>query len=181
MIKTILLILLTFLIGNPTIPFESSDIPKANPDRILKHIQGLSQYGKDSRGGTSRVAFSQADVDGRTYFMELMRKVGLEVQIDYAGNIIGRRPGKNPELPPIVFGSHIDTVPNGGNYDGCVGSVGALEVMTLLFENNLQTDHPLEMILFSDEEGGLTGSRALIGELPAEALEMMSHSKKNNW
>lgn len=154
------------------------DLPEAKPERILERIMGLSEYGKDPRGGTSRVAFSEADKKGRAYMMGIMRQVGLAVSIDYAGNIIGRRKGTNPNLPPIVFGSHIDTVPNGGNYDGCVGSIGALEVMTLLFENNIQTEHPLEMILFSDEEGGLTGSRALIGELPPDALDMMSHSKK---
>jgi N-carbamoyl-L-amino-acid hydrolase len=77
-----------------------------------------------------------------------------------------------------MFGSHLDTVPSGGNYDGILGSIAALEVMELLKANGITTEHPLEMIVFTDEEGGLTGSRALIGELGPDALEVKSHSGK---
>ena len=107
-----------------------------------------------------------------------MKAAGLEVNIDFAGNIVGRREGKNPKLAPIMFGSHLDTVPNGGMYDGIVGSVGALEVIEILNQRKIQTVHPLEIIVFSDEEGGLTGSRALIGRLGPDALKVRSHSGK---
>ncbi len=72
------------------------------------------------------MAFTRGDQEARTWLIELMKNTGLDVSIDYAGNIIGKRKGKNPSLKPISFGSHIDMVPDGGNYDGCVGSIGAL-------------------------------------------------------
>lgn len=151
---------------------------RANQERIEQNILALAQYGRNKTGGTSRVAFSDADVAGRSFIIEKMRAAGLEVRIDFAGNIIGRRPGKFNNRKPLLFGSHIDTVPDGGNYDGCAGSIGALEVMEILKENKVETDHPFEMIIFSDEEGGLVGSRALIGTLRLDALDLMSHSGK---
>ncbi len=177
MIRYISLLALVFLTSftfqNPFV-YEP---PRANQERILAHITALSQYGK-SEGGTNRMAYTQADVEARAYMAEQMKKAGLEVHIDFAGNIIGRRKGKNNNLKPIVFGSHIDSVPKGGNYDGVVGSVGALEVMTILHENDMLTDHPLEMIIFQNEEGGLVGSRALTGLLKPENLSLMTLSKK---
>jgi N-carbamoyl-L-amino-acid hydrolase len=107
-----------------------------------------------------------------------MEKAGLKVHVDAAGNIIGHREGRNPKLPVILFGSHIDSVPHGGNYDGALGVIGALECIELLNEQNFLTAHPLEVIAFSDEEGGLTGSHAAIGELSQEALQIKSHSGK---
>jgi N-carbamoyl-L-amino-acid hydrolase len=86
--------------------------------------------------------------------MELMKKAGLNPTIDPAGNIIGKRKGKNASLKPIGFGSHIDMVPDGGNYDGTLGSLSALEVIDILNENKLVTEHPLEVIIFANEEGG---------------------------
>ena len=136
----------------------------------------LSAFGRDSSGATSRVAFSEADLAGRKYIMGLMRDAGLTVRVDTAGNIIGRRAGSNESLPPIMFGSHIDSVPGGGNYDGDVGVIGAIEVAQLLHERGIETQHPLEIVSFTDEEGGLTGSRAMIGELTDSALEVMTHS-----
>ncbi len=125
-------------------------------------------------GETNRVAFSDADLAGRAYIISLMQVTGLDVSVDYAGNIIGRRAGKDPELEPIAFGSHIDMVPNGGNYDGCVGSLAAIEVVRTLNEAGIQTEHPLEVFIFSNEEGGVMGSRALIGELKEDALEVVN-------
>lgn len=147
---------------------------RVNAERIAKNIEELAQFGR-TRYGAHRVAFSRADIEGRAFVQELMRKAGLDVSVDFAGNIIGRRKGTEV-LPPIVFGSHIDTVPRGGNYDGCVGSIGAIECVRVLQENSIQTRHPLEIIIFSDEEGGLVGSRALIGKLSAKALTTMTHS-----
>ena len=104
-----------------------------------------------------------------------MKKTGLDVSIDAAGNIIGKRNGKNPNLKPIGFGSHIDMVPDGGNYDGCVGSISALEIIEILNENKITTDHPLEVIIFSNEENVIVGSSALAGNLTAENLKDVSH------
>ncbi len=109
--------------------------------------------------------------------MGLMKAAGLKVRIDSAGNIIGRR-GGSEDLPAIMFGSHIDSVPGGGNYDGDVGVIGAIEVAQILNENNVTTRHPLEVVVFSDEEGGLVGSRAMTGHLSDSALDVLSHSGK---
>jgi beta-ureidopropionase / N-carbamoyl-L-amino-acid hydrolase len=149
-----------------------------NAKRMEDRISALSQFGKNPEGGVSRVAFSDADVQGRSYIQTLMKEAGLQVRIDTAGNIIGRKEGSNPSLPPILFGSHIDSVPGGGNYDGDVGVIAAIECMQVLKETNQTTQHPLEVIVFSDEEGGLVGSRSMAGEFPESAMEIKSHSGK---
>ena len=151
---------------------------QVNADRIQARIDKLSEFGRNEDGGVSRVAFSDADIQGRQYVLGLMREAGLEVTVDEAGNLVGKRKGSDPTLPPIVFGSHIDSVPHGGNYDGDVGSLGAIEVAQVLAENGIVTRHPLEVVVFTDEEGGLVGSRAWIGDLGEEALEVVTHSGK---
>jgi N-carbamoyl-L-amino-acid hydrolase len=143
-------------------------------DRII----ALGKFGTNPEGGVSRVAYSDADIAGRAYVMSLMKAAGLEVSIDVAGNIIGHRKGSDPKLPFIAFGSHIDSVPGGGNYDGDVGSLGAIECIELLNENKITTRHPLEVIIFQNEEGGLIGSEAMCGILPAAALDLVSNSGK---
>jgi N-carbamoyl-L-amino-acid hydrolase len=107
-----------------------------------------------------------------------MQDAGLVVRIDTAGNIIGRREGGDPRLPAIMTGSHIDSVPGGGNYDGDVGVLGAIEVAQLLAEHDIRLRHPLEIVSFTDEEGGLIGSLAMTGRLEAAALDVLSHSGK---
>ena len=153
--------------------FSQSQL-KVNQERLERSIFDLAQFGIDEKGETHRVAFSDADIEARSWMVNQMEDAGLEVHIDFAGNIIGKRPGTDPTLPILGFGSHIDAVPNGGNYDGCVGSMAALEVIRTLQENDIKTRHPLEMIIFSNEEGGVMGSRALVGELRPEALEVVN-------
>ena len=149
---------------------------RANPDRMEQRIKSLSTYGANSDGGVDRVAFSEADLAGREYIRNLMREAGLTVRMDTAGNIIGRREGSDLNLPVIMFGSHIDSVPGGGNYDGDVGVIGAIEVAQLINDNDIRTRHPLEVVSFTDEEGGLVGSRAMIGEIGDTTLGVTSHS-----
>jgi N-carbamoyl-L-amino-acid hydrolase len=149
---------------------------KVKAQRIESRIFELARFGKDSTGKGYRVAFTKGDIEARAWLIGLMKKAGLEVNIDYAGNIIGKRKGKNTSLKPIAFGSHIDMVPDGGNYDGCVGSIGALEVIEDLNENKIVTEHPLEVIIFSNEEGGTIGSMAMAGHLTAEGLKQVSQS-----
>ncbi len=147
-----------------------------NEQRIASRIRELSKFGRDEMGHGYRVAYTKGDIEGRTWFMELMKKAGLNPGIDAAGNIIGRRKGKNSLLKPIGFGSHIDMVPDGGNYDGTVGSIGALEVIEVLNENHIETIHPLEVIIFSNEEGGTIGSKAMTAGLTHEGLQQKSQS-----
>lgn len=151
---------------------------KASPERMEARIQSLGKFGANPEGGVSRVAYSEADIAGRAYVMDLMKKAGLSVRIDAAGNIIGKRNGKDDTKPAIAFGSHIDSVPGGGNYDGDVGSLGALEVIELLNENKITTTHPLELYIFQNEEGGLIGSSAVSGRLEKAELELISNSGK---
>jgi len=152
----------------------SQDIPKVDQGRLEATIMSLAEYGVMENGETNRVAFSDADLAGRAYIISLMQVTGLEVSVDFAGNITGKRAGKDPSKKPIGFGSHIDMVPNGGNYDGCVGSLAAIEVVRTLNEKGIQTEHPLEVIIFSNEEGGVMGSRALIGDLTQDALKVVN-------
>ena len=151
---------------------------KVNGRRIVDHILALAEFGKNPQGGVSRVAYSDADKNGREYVLGLMRAAKLDVTIDAAGNLIGRRPGSATGLAPLLIGSHIDSVPEGGNYDGVVGSLGAIEVAQTLAENNVTTRHPLEVVIFQNEEGGLIGSRAMDGELTEKELDLVSRSGK---
>lgn len=150
----------------------------ANEGRIEARIKALGLIGDTAAGILKRVAFSSGDIAARNYIISLMRTAGLSIRIDQAGNIIGTREGKVPSLPPIALGSHTDAVPNGGIYDGDVGVIGAIECIELLNENHLVTDHPLEVIDFVDEEGGLTGSNAMIGELSSARLDALTSSGK---
>jgi len=147
-----------------------------NEKRIEERIFELAKFGRDDKGRGYRVAFTRGDIEGRAWFMNLMKNAGLELRIDSAGNIIGKRQGKNASLKPIGFGSHIDMVPDGGNYDGTLGSIGALEVIEVFNEKKLITEHSLELIVFSNEEGGTIGSMAMTGHLTAEGLKAISQS-----
>jgi beta-ureidopropionase / N-carbamoyl-L-amino-acid hydrolase len=149
-----------------------------NAERLNLHLRELSAFGKNPQGGVSRVAYTDFDRQGRDYVMRLMREARLEVSMDLAGNIIGRRAGSERGRKPIMFGSHIDSVPEGGNYDGTLGSLGAIEVARTLAEHNLPTRHPLEVIVFQNEEGGKRGSRIISGEFTAKDLELTNASGK---
>ena len=158
--------------------FPAQTTMRVNGKRIMDHIFALAEFGKNPQGGASRVAYSDADKQGREYVMGLLRNAKLDVAIDAAGNLIGRRAGSANNLKPLLIGSHIDTVPEGGNYDGVVGSLGAIEVAQTLAEYHVATRHPLEVVIFQNEEGGLIGSRAMDGELSEKELELVSRSGK---
>jgi N-carbamoyl-L-amino-acid hydrolase len=146
--------------------------------RINRQLTELAEFGKNPYGGVSRVAYSEFDRQGRQYVMGLMREAGLEASIDVAGNIVGKRAGSNPSLKPILFGSHIDSVPDGGNYDGDVGVLSSIEVARTLHAQRLTTRHPIEVIVFQNEEGGTIGSRAFVGHLPDKDLDLVAKSGK---
>ena len=165
---------LTLLAVSQALPAVETSM-RVDAERIERHIMELGEFGRNPEGGVSRLAFGDADIAGREYIAGLMQAAGLVVRTDTAGNIIGRREGRE-DLPAIMFGSHIDSVPGGGNYDGDVGVIGAIEVAQVLNEHDVVTRHPLEVVVFVDEEGGLVGSRAMIGDLGEEALGVVSHS-----
>jgi beta-ureidopropionase / N-carbamoyl-L-amino-acid hydrolase len=157
--------------------FAQADPPRADPERMESGIEALSAFGRNEDGGVDRVAYSQADLDARDWAMGEMRALGLQnIRVDAGGNILGRRPGTDTAAKPIMFGSHIDSVLGGGNYDGDVGVVASLEAIEILNAGNIKTRSPLDVVIFSNEEGGLAGSLALTGALKAETLEVMSDS-----
>ena len=148
-----------------------------NESRINQTLQELGHLG-ESPGGMDRVAYSPEDIAGRDYTIKLMQEAGLETRIDAAGNIIGRRAGSDDNLPAIALGSHTDTVPKGGKYDGALGVMGAIEVIRTLKEQGHRTRHPLEVIDFTNEEGTrfhrwLVGSRSMSGLLEQEDLDAL--------
>ena len=145
--------------------------PPINAARLNGTLKALSVHGANVAGGVSRTAYSDADRAGRAYVMDLMRNAGLDVSVDFAGNIFGRRAGSVASLKPIIFGSHVDSVPDGGNFDGTVGSLAAIEVAQTLAERRVSTRHPLEIVVWSNEEGGLYGSRAVSGQLTEHELK----------
>lgn len=144
--------------------------------RLNDRMGQLARFGANAAGGIDRVAFSDADLEARDWVMGLMREAGLDVTVDLAGNILGRRHGADSDLPPLWLGSHIDSVPGGGNYDGQVGSMAAVEVAWTLADADLSTRHPLDFVIFTNEEGGKTGSRALAGEVEARELDLPTAS-----
>ena len=145
-----------------------------NAARLNQTLDELGKFGETPEG-MDRLAFSPADIESREYTMGLLREAGLEIRIDTAGNIIGRKAGSDDSLPAIAMGSHTDTVPLGGKYDGALGVMGAIEVVKTLAENGHVTRHPIEAIVFTNEEGTrfhrwLIGSRAMAGMLEPEDL-----------
>lgn len=144
-------------------------------DRLNRRLAELATY-SSTPDGTTRLAFSDEDLAARLWLSERMAEAGLDVSVDLAGNLIGRRSGSEPSLPPLALGSHIDTVPSGGSYDGQVGSMGALEVAATLADANRQARHPLEFIVWANEEGGKTGSRAVSGEVEPSELDIRTAS-----
>jgi len=164
----------------PEVPLVagSARAPTLNAARLNGRLKDISAFGANPQGGVSRVAYSDADRAGRAYVLEVMRSVGLEPRVDFAGNIFGRRAGTDARLKPILFGSHIDSVPEGGNYDGNVGSLAAIEVAQSFAEQRVTTRHPLEIVVWANEEGGLYGSRAVSGQLTQPELSNRAWSGK---
>lgn len=140
---------------------------KINEERLLNTIIKIGEIGKINNSGISRIAFSEEYFIALKELKILMEERNLKVRIDDVGNIFGRRSGKDESLPVIMLGSHLDTVKNGGLFDGNLGIMAALECIALLNDNNILTDHPIEVVGFNAEEGselgGTFGSRTAIG------------------
>lgn len=144
--------------------------------RLNRWLDELSEFGRNEFGGVTRPAYTDADLEARAYVRRLMEAAGLDVSVDAAGNIVGRRAGTETGLLPIATGSHVDSVPEGGRYDGNVGSMAAIEVATVLHETGTRLRHPLEILIFQNEENGKVGSKALAGADPASYLDFVTNS-----
>src|SRR6185369_16953283 len=164
--------------------------PRVDAAVLRRRIEALSAFGRPAGGtftdGVSRTAYSDADIAGRTYVIGEMRAAGLQPRIDPAGNIFARRDGLSPQLPPILFGSHIDSVPNGGNFDGDLGSLAALGAMEALNAAGIRTRHPTEMVVWAHEESyafgrGLACSRIAAGDVtPADMDEIWNGMRRGD-
>ena len=145
---------------------------RINLDRLKKDLEELGQIGRDSRGGISRPSFSRADLEARNWLKDRIKNAGLELRQDGVGNIFGRLEGTGKT---IMAGSHIDTVINGGMFDGSVGVLSALECVRRIKEDGVERTKPLEVASFTDEEGNLIGdflgSRAFISPPSRDLLE----------
>lgn len=141
---------------------------RINSGRLTSRLAGLANV------GSTRLAFTAQDRQGRDFVMAMVSEAGLQAHIDPAANIIVRHDGKT-KAPAISCGSHIDTVPDGGSYDGILGCLAGIECLQTIQEAQIETKHPFEVIIFSNEEGqsfsGLTGSRAMVGLLDIDELQ----------
>jgi N-carbamoyl-L-amino-acid hydrolase len=163
--------------GAPFVPGARSAPLRVNGARLNGWLAKFDSIGR-TPGGINRVAYSEADLAGRAFTLDLFREAGLNPRLDTAGNIIGRLEGTDRALKPILIGSHVDSVTDGGNFDGPVGSFGAIEVARSLREQGLRLRHPVEVVVWSNEEGGTVGSRCAIGHITPEDLDKVARSGK---
>jgi len=156
-----------------------------NVERLKKNIYELAKFSDEGKGIT-RLSFTETYKKGINFVRKLMEDAGLTTKVDSVGNLIGRIEGKDKDEPAIIIGSHIDTVPHGGMFDGTVGVLGGIEVIKTLKENRYYNNYPLELISFIDEEGtapaligGTFGSRAMMGLIDVDT-DLRENLKKVN-
>ncbi len=167
-------VMFVVLLGFPAMAAEI----EADVARLQAKLDTLSAYGGTDDGGLNRPAYSDADKAARAYMIAEMEALGLDVTIDAGANIIGRRAGTEAGLKPIMVGSHIDSVPFGGRYDGNTGVLAQMEMIALMNDHDITTRHPVEVVIFQNEEGGLYGSLVMSGHLKPEALSQVASSGK---
>ena len=168
---------------------------QVNGTRLWKSLMDMATIGATDKGGNCRLALTAEDKQGRELFIQWCEEEKLSIKRDVIGNLFAVRLGENPDLPPIVMGSHLDTQPKGGKFDGIYGVLSALEAIRTLNENQISTEQNLEIAVWMNEEGArfspaMQGSAVFIGELPLnEAYQqiMMSFllwmlcSIRNKW
>ena len=153
-----------------------SSVPlRVDGARLNGWLTAFDSIGRTA-GGINRTAYSDADLAGRAFTLDLFTQAGLTPRIDTAGNIYGRVAGRDGALPPILIGSHVDSVTNGGNFDGPVGTFGAIEVARTLRERAVRLRHPVDVVCFQNEEGGTIGSKVAIGALTDAELNNVARS-----
>jgi allantoate deiminase len=149
---------------------------KINSSRLQQHFEAMSEIGKIGETGTCRPTMTTLEKQGFDIAASWMQEAGMKTHIDNFGNLIGRLEGKNKDLPVLMMGSHLDSQPYGGRFDGVAGVLCAIEVVKTLTENNIIQERSIEVISFADEEGwrfnkGLFGSRGILGKLEKGELD----------
>jgi beta-ureidopropionase / N-carbamoyl-L-amino-acid hydrolase len=156
-------------------PHRTVARPEVDAAHLLADLDHLATIGADPAGGVTRVAYSAADIEARGWVRDTMLALGMEARRDEAVNLMGRYPGREAQLKPLALGSHTDTVPNGGRFDGALGVVAALACVRALRDAGERLRHPVEVIDFAAEEAtlgaGTLGSLAMVGRLTRGALE----------
>ncbi|AXQ48789.1 Zn-dependent hydrolase [Pseudomonas vlassakiae] len=141
--------------------------------RLWQSLMDLARLGATPKGGVCRLALTDLDRQARDLFVQWTEAAGCSVSVDAVGNIFARRPGRNPKLPPVMTGSHIDTQPTGGKFDGCFGVMAGLEVLRTLNDLGIETEAPLEVVVWTNEEGSrfapcMMGSGVFAGKFTLE-------------
>ncbi len=126
---------------------------QVNKERLWDSLMEMAKIGGTEKGGCARLALTDLDRDGRDLFVRWCKEAGCTVTVDRMGNIFARRPGRNNDLPPVVCGSHLDTQPTGGKFDGVFGVLAGLEVIRTLNDYSYETDAPVEVSVWTNEEG----------------------------
>jgi len=126
---------------------------RINGDRLWESLMEMARIGATPKGGVCRVALSDVDRGGRDLFVRWCEEAGCSVSVDAMGNVFARRPGRNPALPPVMTGSHLDTQPTGGRFDGVYGVLAGLEVVRTLNDLGHVTEAPIEVVVWTNEEG----------------------------
>ena len=135
---------------------------RVNGQRLWQSLMTMAEIGATAKGGVNRQTLTDEDKRGRDLFRRWCEEAGCAVTIDRIGNIFARRPGRNPELPPVVTGSHLDTQPTGGRFDGAYGVMAGLEVVRTLNDLGYETEAPIEIVAWTNEEGSRF-SPAMVG------------------
>jgi N-carbamoyl-L-amino-acid hydrolase len=130
--------------------------------RLWETLMTIAEIGGTAKGGVKRITLTETDRRGRAQFAEWCEAIGLSVRFDSMGNMFARREGRDPSRPPVLFGSHLDSQPTGGKFDGALGVIAGLEVMRTLDDLGIVTEAPLELVNWTDEEGTRFG-RAMMG------------------
>jgi len=138
---------------NTALEVLQSSRPHINSERLWQSLMELAQLGATVKGGVCRLALTDLDRQARDLFVRWCEAAGCTVTVDAVGNIFARRPGRNSALPPVMTGSHIDTQPTGGKFDGCFGVLAGVEVLRTLNDLGIQTEAPLEVVVWTNEEG----------------------------
>lgn len=146
-----------------------------NPDRLWDSLMTLARIGATEKGGVRRLALTELDGEARDLFVRWCEEAGCTVKVDAVGNIFARRAGQDDDLPPIVTGSHIDTQPSGGKFDGNYGVMAGLEVIRTLNERKIRTRAPLEVAVWTNEEGSrftpvMMGSGVFVGAFSLDTV-----------
>src|SRR2546421_5457886 len=136
-----------------------------NGERLWSSLVELARIGATEKGGVCRLAASDLDGEARRLFIRWCEEAGCTVTVDGIGNIFARRPGRDPDLPPVVTGSHLDTQPTGGRFDGAYGVMAGLELVRTLNDLGYETEAPIEIVAWTNEEGSRF-SPAMVGAGP---------------